>query len=400
MSKIRIYTCSNTTMQRIADIVLQKQNLNLDDTKKIDTIKYEQKEVIIIGEEMCPIIHYVLHINNKKTRSHSKEDTLANYFGIKIGDLFKYFRACDSDTVFDKDVRNFYKNVLKLELDYNNSPILFFGGISGHVVTNKILGSYNYQSFANSTVVFANPLNLTQFSERNLLNIVTEYVNSIHCVINSANMQYLLDAYYMRNQEDDADVIEFDEPKSLVDIIQIYHSDNSVIRKLAKFITNKSRKSIYQKDPYVYTPAIIKAWRREIDVEDKFLSPEILINAHFSEWNLRNSLEGFTNCYMRKYLINKNKIQRKIQIDDDNNFSSEKFTTTLIVEEEDNNCEWWRRWYQEEYTTYFSKNHIKSKGFNHCRYNDREIRHSEKYAKGTRGSKVFTEKFNKVSYDD
>jgi hypothetical protein len=380
-------------MQRIVDIVLQNQNFDIESRNyKINSVEYEQKEVINIDGK-CPIIHYIFSHIDKKNRHYSFEQHPANYFGIKIGDLFKYFRSGDFSTTFDSDTHKFYKNVLKLELDYDNSPILVFGGISGRVVTKKIIGNHNYQTFANSTVVFANPSNLTRFSEKNLQNIVTEFVNSIHASINIASMQHLVDAYYMRNHEDDCNCIEFSEPKSLIDIIQVYHKDNKKINQFGNFLIKKSAIPAYQKEPYIHNPLIIKKWRENI-IWGEYVSPEVLISAHFIKWFPRNMLEQFANIYMGMYPTEKNKLHRKIQLKDENNFSAPKFAEDYFIQTpivHDN------YYYDDdefdEYTAYSIKNYTKTKGYDHVRYNEKKIR--RKYKKSN-GSKGFTEKLDKT----
>ncbi|XWV25706.1 putative orfan [Tupanvirus soda lake] len=171
------------------------------------------------------------------------------YLGIKIYDLFKILLLKNKMILdkFENDKQNIANKILKVDTDETINPVIGYCGNQGSLflIENRTYLNHNINNFANNVVLFTESCDLyTLFYPNNQANSNYnyekgyKYLNQLLEHISKPLLQSIINAFYFNNPNinEISTEIVFVEPRSLISIMEEYHSNQRVYHILKKLI--------------------------------------------------------------------------------------------------------------------------------------------------------------------
>lgn len=172
-------------------------------------------------------------------------------FGVKVGDIFRIYRCQNQEeTDFDHDYQKMYKKILKVNIDYDDNPIM-------ESTSTKI---NTLDQFANQVVLFSNfdhiykelkrLRNLSNVSKEKKDKAFQEYIikmmNDVILSFTKTKLQEYVNIYYFGRPtfEQEETIIEFDEPMNIMDIGEKYFNDDGSYNIIKRMYNRKVKNDV------------------------------------------------------------------------------------------------------------------------------------------------------------
>jgi hypothetical protein len=195
---------------------------------------------MIVYNHQCTLIDSI--------KNTATDITGVKFFGIKIYDIFRIFWRKNDMIVndFEFDHCGIAKKILKSNVLDDLNPVIGVTDKKGmiHLIGHKSKVNHDVTNFANHVVIFHQSAELyklfllSQSDNAKAKQKVMNELSTLIISISESTIKELLNIYYFNNTKPRAQTedIVFDQPKSLIDIMQEYHSSSPQYHVLKKNI--------------------------------------------------------------------------------------------------------------------------------------------------------------------
>lgn len=275
---------------------------------------------ILVYNMKCTYLSKINSHNRGKIEYNETDIESFKFFGIKILDLFRLYNLNNNERDFNDD-KKLYKKIMKVNNNEEKNDIVAYAEKSTDY-TLKFIDTkdnskrdHNVKNFANGVVIFSGASNLTNYFRDGILdrqrqNMVFDkdssiiIVNNMLTKANKVLIQNLINNYYF-NVYNISDIVEykdiiFDEPRSLLEIMEEFYHEEYAYSLLKKLVKENDVEEMLFKSPRCF---------KERDRET--VKIEYFNKIYFQSWNLNP-------IYFANFeIIIKDKLRKKIKKNDE-----------------------------------------------------------------------------------